>query len=118
MLNSPSTSSQMNCPPPITIITAPLPCPTDGNESNFMESTFSSSLDQLDSSDLGEFTMMEDNEHVLSANLSASLQLGDSNISNRPDVMANNQENMSDSFDRIANNTLNELFCEIYTKHN
>lgn len=119
MLNSPSTSSQMNCPPPITIITAPLPCPTDGNETNFMDSTFSSSLDHLDSNDLGAFsTMMEDSEHVLSANLSASLQLADSNIPNRPAEGANVPENMSDSFDRIANNTLNEFLCEIYTKHN
>lgn len=83
-----------------------------------METTFSS-LDRLDSSDLRAFTMMEDSEHVLSANLSASLQLAETDTSDKSEqaVVAQDNINMTDSFDRIANNTLNE-FCEIYTKRN
>lgn len=62
---------------------------------------------------------MEDSEQVLSANLSASLQLAESNILVKSEeaVVAQDNINMTDSFDRIANNTLNE-FCEIYTKRN
>lgn len=83
-----------------------------------METTFSS-LDRLDSSDLREFTLLEDSEHVLSANLSASLHLAENSAQRKPDEELVVQENlnMSDSFDRIADNTLNE-FCEIYTKRN
>lgn len=118
-LNSQNTSSQKSYAPPTTISITPLPCPTEGNnEPNLMETTFSS-LDRLDSSDLREFTLLEDSEHVLSANLSASLHLAENSAQRKPDEELVVQENlnMSDSFDRIADNTLNE-FCEIYTKRN
>lgn len=121
VLNNQNTSCQTNPVSPATISIAPLPCPTEGvNEPSLMEGAFSS-LDRLDSSDLRELTtMMEDSEQVLSANLSASLQLADCSSSNKLSnevIAAQESLNMSDSFDRIANNTLNE-FCEIYTKPN
>lgn len=95
-----------------------MPCPTEDNDPNLMETTFPS-LDRLDSSDLrAAFTMIEDSEQVLSANLSASLQLADGCTFDKPDeIMVQESINMSDSFDRIANSTLNE-FCETYTKRN
>lgn len=95
-----------------------LPCSAEGDESSLMEGAFTS-LDRLDSSDLREFTMMEVSEQVLSANLSASLQLAENSTSEKESNEKDVQENinMQDSFDRIANNTLNE-FCEIYTKPN
>lgn len=121
-LNSQNTSSQNNYAPPTTITTiTTLPCPTEGNnEPNLMEATFSS-LDRLDSSDLipQTFTLMEDSDHdVLSAELSASLHLAESSVRGESDeeIVVPENINMSDSFDRIADNTLNE-FCEIYTKH-
>ncbi|XP_050440903.1 embryonic polarity protein dorsal-like isoform X2 [Adelges cooleyi] len=111
------TPSQSSCSLPTAITITPLPCPTEGNnDSTLMETTFSS-LDRLDSNDLRAFTMIEDSEQVLSANLSASLQLADGNLSTKADEVVHETMNMSDSFDRIANSTLNE-FCEIYTKHN
>lgn len=64
---------------------------------------------------------MEDSEQVLSANLSASLQLAETNILVKSEenavAVVQDNINMTDSFDRIANSTLNE-FCEIYTKRN
>jgi len=118
-LSSHTPTSQNNYVPPTTITITPLPCPTEGNnEPNLMEATFSS-LDRLDSSDLREFTLLEDSENVLSANLSASLHLAENSVCGKSDqeVVVQDNINMSDSFDRIADNTLNE-FCEIYTKRN
>jgi len=89
---------------------------------SLMEGTFLS-LDLLDSNDLRAFTMMEeDSEQVLSANLSASLQLEDDNctpdkLEAHNDIIYVESVNMTDSFDRIANNTLNE-FCDIYSHPN
>jgi len=117
MLNSPKTS-QTNCAPPVKTMTA-LPNMNNENNDDSQLITFSS-LDRLDSSDLRELSTIIDSEQVLSANLSASLQLDECSI---PPIKPCNemevQDNitMTDSFDRIANNTLNE-FCEIYTKRN
>jgi len=98
---------------PTTITTTPLQCLTEGNESNFMEAGFSS----LDSSDLR--TLLGDSEHALSTNLSASLYLTENSVhgESNPEIVVQDNINMSDSFDRIAHNTLNE-FCEFYTKRN
>ncbi|XP_060875726.1 embryonic polarity protein dorsal-like isoform X2 [Metopolophium dirhodum] len=99
---------------PTTITTTPLPCPTDGNnESNLMEATLSC----LDSSDLR--TLLGDSEHVLSTNLSASLHLTENSVrgESNQEIVVQDNINMSDSFDRIADNTLKE-FCEFYTKRN
>ncbi|CAI6363066.1 unnamed protein product [Macrosiphum euphorbiae] len=95
---------------PTTITTTPLPCPTESNnESNLMEATLSS----LDSSDLR--TLLGDSEHALSTNLSPSLLLTENSVRGEPNLeIVQDNINMSDSFDRIANNTLNE-FCEFYT---
>jgi len=112
--NSHNPTSQKNYALPTTITTTPLPCPTDGNnESNLMEATFPS----LDSSDLR--TLLGDSEHVLSTNLSASLHLTENSVRGEPnqEIIVQDNINMSDSFDRIADNTLKE-FCEFYTKRN
>jgi len=55
----------------------------------------------------------------LSTNLSASLHLTENSVRGEPnlEIVVQDNINMSDSFDRIANNTLNE-FCEFYTKRN
>lgn len=120
VLTSQNPSCQTNPVSPTPITITPLPCPTEGVEPSLMEGAFSS-LDRLDSSDLRELTtMIEDSEQVLSANLSASLQLADCSTSDKPSnevEVVQESMNMSDSFDRIANNTLNE-FCKIYTKPN
>lgn len=113
-LNSQSSSSQINCVRLTSTSIPPLSCSAENtNESNLIVDTFSN----LDPSGLGALTMMENCEQVLSANLSTSLQLGEESALGRHDEIVVVQENMSDSFDRIANNTINE-FCEIYTKPN
>ncbi|XP_001949498.2 embryonic polarity protein dorsal isoform X1 [Acyrthosiphon pisum] len=113
-VNNHNPTSQKNYALPTTITTTPLPCPTeDNNESNLMEAT----LPSLDSSDLR--TLLGDSEHVLSTNLSASLHLTENSARGEsiPEIVVEDNINMSDSFDRIADNTLKE-FCEFYTKRN
>lgn len=79
------------------------------------------SLDRIDSSDLEAFrediVMMEDNvQQSLSANLSASLHLADSNSMISPNVAVGQESiNMSDSLDRIAKSTLND-FVNCYSE--
>lgn len=116
--NSPKTLSQTSCAPPVRTI-MPLPHLNNRNNDDSQLITFSS-LDRLDSSDLRELSTIMDSEQVLSANLSASLQLDECSVPPiKPcdEMEVQDNINMTDSFDRIANNTLNE-FCEIYTKRN
>lgn len=98
-LKSQSISSQTNSAP-LTGITNSLPCPTEINNDPMLMEGFSS-LDQLDSSELREFqndTTMEDTEHVLSANLCASLQLEVGNTLGDSDKVVNPENmNISDS---------------------
>ncbi|XP_029345087.1 embryonic polarity protein dorsal isoform X2 [Acyrthosiphon pisum] len=113
-VNSHDPTSQKNYALPTTITTTPLPCPTeDNNESNLMEATFPS----LYSSDLR--TLLGDSEHVLSTNLSASLHLTENSAHGEsiPEIVVEDNINMSDSYDKIADNVLKE-FCELYTKSN
>jgi len=114
-INSHNPTSQKNYVPQTSITTTPLPCLTgDNNESSIMENTFPS----IDSSDLIR-TLWEDSERVLSDNLSASLHLTENSARGNSvqEIVVQDSINMSDSFDRIADNTLKE-FCETYTKRN
>lgn len=114
-VNSHNPTSQKNYAPQTSITATPLPCLTgDNNESNIMENTFPS----IDSSDLIR-TLWEDSERVLSDNLSASLHLTENSAPGNSvqEIVVQDSINMSDSFDRIADNTLKE-FCETYTKRN
>jgi len=107
-VNSNNPTPQNNYAPPTT---------TGGNnESNLMEATFPS----LDSSDLK--TWLEDSEHsehMLSTYLPASQHLTENSVHGEPnqEMVVQDIINTSDSFDRIADNTLKE-FCEFYTKRN
>lgn len=117
MIHCSKSLSQTSCASSVSSTITPLPCIND--DSQLL--TFSS-LDRLDSSDLRELSTIVDSEQVLSANLSSSLQLGECSIppiTTKPcdEMGIQDNTNMTDSFDRIANNTLNE-FCEIYTKQN
>lgn len=64
----------------------------------------SQELQQLNSADLADGLSVFDNQ--LSENLTNNLNIIDSNI---PDTQQNNNENMTDSFTRIANSTINEI---------
>lgn len=116
MLNDQNTS-QTNYAPSTAINISPSPCLTECNDdpSNLMDTTITS-LDRLDSNDLISSMIVDSDQ--LSANLSARLQLTENNIPCKPDeVVVPENDNLSDSFDTIADNTLNE-FCKIYTKRN
>lgn len=104
-LNSQNTPSQTNYSP-----LTQLPCPTDGNnEPNLM--------DTFPSFDTNELLMIDDSEQVLSADLSARLQLADGNIPDMSnEVIVQGNMNMTDSYERIATTTLDKLLCENYTK--
>lgn len=107
-LNCQSTSSQANFSP-----LTPLPCPTEGNNEPNLMDTFPS-LDRFDSNEF----MIEDSEQVLSADLSARLQLADGNIPDMSnEVIVQGNMNMTDSYERITN-TLDKILCENYTKPN
>lgn len=117
MLNNQNLSSQTNYDPSTAINISPSSCLTECNDpSNLMDTTITS-LDRLDSNDLISSMIVDSDQ--LSANLSARLQLTEANIQGKPDevVVVPENDNLSDSFDTIANNTLNE-FCKIYTKRN
>lgn len=118
LLSQNTASRQITSTQPPALNVSSLPCPTEGDESSLMVGPFSS-LDGLDTSELMPFPPVEDSEQVLSANLSASLQLADNSTSENPSIERDVQENinMSDSFDRIANSTINE-FCLNYAKLN
>lgn len=86
-------------PPALNI--SSLPCPTEGVESLLMEGSFLSLEQRLDASELMPLPPVEDSEQVLSANLSASLQLADNSTPENPSNEKDVQENINmDSFDR------------------
>lgn len=89
-LNNQNTPSQTNySPPPTSILMDPFP--------------------SFDSSDFRE---LMDHEQVLSANLSASLQLTDDNLPDQSDEETVQESmNMTDSIGRIAISTLNEFLA-------
>lgn len=114
MLNN-QNISQTNYAPSTAINISPTSCLTDCNDPSDLIDTTMTSLDRLDSNDLIS-SMIVDSEQ-LSTNLSTRLQLREKNIPCKPDVVVPEHDNISDNFDTIADNTLNE-FCKIYTKHN
>ncbi|XP_025410633.1 embryonic polarity protein dorsal-like isoform X2 [Sipha flava] len=116
MLSNQNLSTQTNYDQSTAINISPSSCLTECNDpSNLMDTTITS-LDRLDSSDLIS-SMIVDSEQ-LSTNLSTRLQLTEANIPGKSDeVVISENDHLSDSFDTIADNTLNE-FCKIYTKRN
>lgn len=108
-LNSQNMSPQTNYP------SLTQSCPTEGNNEPNLMDTFPS-LDRFDTNELRDL-MIDDSEQVLSADLSARLQLADGNIPDMSnEVIVQGNMNMADSYEQIATNTLDKLLCENYTK--